>query len=435
VRVLEATTSTTKTQEITTYRASPDDPSGEMKGEKRNEYLEYLMWFLFIGSLVLSVVLGHSAVLHSLIVGSIVGFLEVFWIAGVVLMGFGFGLSLRGSGKMVFSLRLLWSKVREFKPNFVVWLGHWTNFSAATLQGSVMLGAGLFGPVYMRPSIVSGLVDLFLTFARCVPMTVLMYRAATADKLYVNTATEADIPYYLEAQLLSWGKNMAAGEEVVASRIKAYPEGILVARKRNGVPVAFATTILLEDYDFDHPKTWDETTANGMCTTHRPNGRIMFGVDMSKTPDAPYDDKVFDVLLLQCMVRMFKSDLAIACLGGRLPGYHLHQNTMTAEEYLFAKDDSGRRLDPQVRMYESLPLRIVGLIPDYFPDPESLNYGVLLRWDNPICSFTNRHWWRVFTSHQLVRNLMAWIVPRAAAVELAIGEWRKRRRHNRQSSI
>jgi hypothetical protein len=108
---------------------------------------------------------------------------------------------------------------------------------------------------------------------------------------------------------------------------------------------------------------------------------------------------------------------------------------MSAEEYLEAKDEHGRRLDPQVRMYLSVPgVKAIGVIRNYFPDLVSLNYGVLLRWDNFICSLTNRHWWRVFTSNQLVRNLMAWIVPRAAAVEMAIGEWRKRRRLNRQSS-
>jgi hypothetical protein len=113
------------------------------KSDKRKEYLEYLMWFLFIGALVSSVVAGHQTLSQSLVLGITVGFLEVFWIAGVILMGIGFGLSLRKSGKMVFSIPALWDKVHEIKPNFIVWFGHWTNFSAATLQGAVMIGAGL----------------------------------------------------------------------------------------------------------------------------------------------------------------------------------------------------------------------------------------------------------------------------------------------------
>jgi hypothetical protein len=402
------------------------------KSEKRKEYLEYLMWFLFIGALVSSVVAGHQTVSQSLVLGITVGFLEVFWIAGVILMGIGFGLSLRSSGKMVFSIPALWDKVHEIKPNFIVWFGHWTNFSAATLQGAVMIGAGLFGPTYMRGLLVSGLIDLFLTFTRCIPMTIWMRRASIADRMYITTASEEDIPYYLAAQRLSWGTDMAAPEEVIASRVKVYREGILVARKQDGSPVGFVTTILIKGYDFNNPKSWDETTDEGWCRTHRPNGRIMFGVDMSKMPDAPKNDKVYDDLLLACMARMIRDDLEIACLGGRLPGYSMYADQMTAEEYLFKMDDFGRPLDPQVRMYLSVPgVKALCAIPNYFPDPLSLNNGVLLRWDNPFCSRTNRRWWRLITSNQTTRNILAWMVPRAAAAEMAINDWRKKLRKKR----
>jgi hypothetical protein len=55
-----------------------------------------------------------------------------------------------------------------------------------------------------------------------------------------------------------------------------------------------------------------------------------------------------------------------------------------AEDYLWDKPDGGYR-DWQVRMYSNIPgLKLVRLIPAYFDDPASLDYGVLWRWRNPL---------------------------------------------------
>jgi hypothetical protein len=427
---------------VTQSPAINEDMQARPQESRSKQYFEYLMWFCFGLSVVLNVALNMAnfgqAVLQSVLTASVLLGLELFWCAGVVLMGIGFGRSLRTSGELVLNIPKLWGLVRETKPNLIVWIGHYTNWTAATLQGIFLVATGLL-PGPMRANIVAGLIDLGLTFVRCVPMQVLLRRAAQTGKICVTTATAEDIAAYSEAQLLSWGDEMAAPEAKIASRVDIYREGILVARTPAGKPVGFVTTILLKEYDFEDPKSWDETTDDGWCRTHCPDGKIMFGVDMSKMPDAPKNDKVYDALLLACMARMIKDDLKIACLGGRLPHYHLYADKMTAEEYLFPKDEEGQPLpclDPQVRMYLTIAgVKALSVIPDYFPDPESLNFGVLLRWDNPFCSYTNHRWWRVFTSNQLVRNILAWIVPRAAAAEIAYNDWRKLRHLIQQSSL
>jgi hypothetical protein len=314
------------------------------------KYLEPTMWLCIVVSVVLSFVVDSSdvagAVTYSLILAAILIFFEVFWIAGIIIMGLGYGLSLKKSGILGLNIPKLWGLVRSSKPNFLVWIGLYTNWLAAALQGLALLVAGLFFmPSYLGGVIVAGLLDLAITFLRCLPMQAILKNAD--GNLNVTPASVKDVPHYYEAQISSWN-GMAAPEEMIASRIRIYRDGILVARRRNGEPVGFVTTILLKNYDFDQPRSWNETTANGWCTTHMPDGKIMFGVDMSKASDATdktSSDQIYDSLLLKCMARMFKEDLETAVLGGRMPGFSKHADKMSAVQYLAAKDSFGRPLD------------------------------------------------------------------------------------------
>jgi len=81
---------------------------------------------------------------------------------------------------------------------------------------------------------------------------------------------------------------------------------------------------------------------------------------------------------------MIRGDMRFAILGGRLPGYRAHANLMSAAEYAVARTPGGQYLDAQVSMYHEDGLEVLDVVPDYFPDPESCDYGVLLRWRNPF---------------------------------------------------
>jgi ribosomal protein S18 acetylase RimI-like enzyme len=61
---------------------------------------------------------------------------------------------------------------------------------------------------------------------------------------------------------------------------------------------------------------------------------------------------------------------------------------MSVEEYVYARTKTGRVLDPELALYLSLGMKIEKIIPNYFDDPESLNYGVLVSWANPFYPFT-----------------------------------------------
>jgi hypothetical protein len=46
------------------------------------------------------------------------------------------------------------------------------------------------------------------------------------------------------------------------------------------------------------------------------------------------------------------------------------------EKWVYGKN--GRSKDKMVRYYQRAGFRVVAVVPNYFPDPNSLNYGVLM---------------------------------------------------------
>ncbi len=198
-----------------------------------------------------------------------------------------------------------------------------------------------------------------------------------------------DLENYVAIQLASWDPvawpmtpDQAA--EQARGRFTACPEGLLLAFK-DGHRAVGTTTQIRVNYDFDHPQTWAEVTANGTCASHDPAGEYWFGVDFSAKGHPDVAEHLFAAA----------ADIVVATnargllWGSRMPGYsrflaRSHSRQLSPDEYL-NRYSNGRYGDPQVQMYaEEFPgTKVVTIVPNYYPDPESLNYGVLMRWLNP----------------------------------------------------
>ncbi len=70
-------------------------------------------------------------------------------------------------------------------------------------------------------------------------------------------------------------------------------------------------------------------------------------------------------------------------LGARMPGYHRHAHRMTAPDYWLAERRPGVLLDPELRFYSNFGMRPVRLVEEYFEDPDSLNWGVIVQMQVP----------------------------------------------------
>lgn len=71
--------------------------------------------------------------------------------------------------------------------------------------------------------------------------------------------------------------------------------------------------------------------------------------------------------------------------GGRMPGYHKHADQLSVEEYV-EKLIIGEFQDPVITFLLRCGRTPVVAVKDYLEDEHSLNYGLLMEWNNPFLS-------------------------------------------------
>jgi len=174
-------------------------------------------------------------------------------------------------------------------------------------------------------------------------------------------------------------------EEMLESQFRICPEHIYCAFEA-GKMVATASGFITNTCDLRQYKTWIEKTGNGFFSHHVPAGDIGFGADLSVMKGAsPGTSDRLMLSLLFCSV--LGHGVAALYLGSRIPSYHKHTE-MKVEDYVFGKRKNEKPLDPELYFYCKDGFEIVEVIPEYMDDPESLNYGVLIRWKNPLYGIT-----------------------------------------------
>jgi ribosomal protein S18 acetylase RimI-like enzyme len=213
------------------------------------------------------------------------------------------------------------------------------------------------------------------------------------NKIKIRKATIKDIPQILEVEKAAWEEEKAATREMFESRIKTFPEGTLVALIDKKI-VGVIVTEIINYNSQDSALSWYEVTDNGfIAKTHNPKGDTLYGVDLSVHPS--YQNKGIGKKLLANISKLaIQYNLKQGVLGSRIPNYNKFADKIKVEDYVkinnYQKNEKNIPPDPELSLYRKCGFRIIKIIPEYFKDPESLNYGVLLIRENP---FHNK-WYR-----------------------------------------
>lgn len=201
----------------------------------------------------------------------------------------------------------------------------------------------------------------------------------------IRKATRIDISSIARVEKGAWPAEMAADERKIESRINTFPEGQLVAVENGEIIGVVSTEIIKYDFNKKSP-SWYEATDNGYIkNTHSLDGNVIFGVDLSVMPSSQ-NRGVAKRLLEEIGKMAIKRNLQFGILGGRLPGYHKYAKELTVDEYMQKTTPDGEPFDPELRFYKNSGLIIGEVIPNYFKDFQSNNYGVQLVWKNPFYS-------------------------------------------------
>jgi len=197
------------------------------------------------------------------------------------------------------------------------------------------------------------------------------------DKVVYRQARWEDIDALCELELEVWGKEMAAGRDKWESRLKIFPEGVIVAEKNGKLVGVLVIQIIKWNYPSGYFPTWEEVTANGYITNHDSDGDTMYGVNLTTLPDNP---GIAQQLLKKAIFKTKQRGITKGFLGCRIPTLQKTINERNIKDInkelvlLIAKRD------PEVRFFVQNGFSIIGARNDYFaPDKDSDSWGIILK--------------------------------------------------------
>ncbi|WP_042148146.1 GNAT family N-acetyltransferase [Paucisalibacillus sp. EB02] len=170
-------------------------------------------------------------------------------------------------------------------------------------------------------------------------------------------------------------------KEQLDNHVTLFPDGALCVEV-SGVLAGSMTGVIVE-FDPANPiHTWEDITNDGYIRNHNPHGNTLYVVDICIRPT--FRKLALGKLLMQSMYEVvIHKGLERLLGGGRMPGYHKHANTLSAEAYL-EQVVGGKLKDPVLSFLLNVGRMPIGVIPNYLEDEESLNYAVLMEWKNPF---------------------------------------------------
>lgn len=205
-------------------------------------------------------------------------------------------------------------------------------------------------------------------------------------KAIVRTYQEADFDELIRIQAESfpppYPEELLWNHEQLASHVANYPDGAICIEVDG--ELAGSMTSLRMQWDPSHPAshTWVEVTDDGYIRNHQPDGNTLYIVDLCVRPK--FRKWGLAQLMMQAMYHLVIAQGLDRLLGaGRMPGYHLVADGMTAESYL-EQVVSGEKHDPVISFLLRCGRMPVGVATEYLDDEESCNYAALMEWRNPF---------------------------------------------------
>lgn len=198
-------------------------------------------------------------------------------------------------------------------------------------------------------------------------------------KLEIHKARLENIESLLDIEKEIWGEH-GATKEMLRSRIKVFPDGQLVSILNNEI-IGSLFTQRINAYEWENDFTWEKITDNGMITlTHSNKGDLFYGISL--TVKKTYQRLNVPIKLMLGIAQLvIQSNARGIMFGARIPGYYRYPN-MDPTEYINWKKNK-RHVDPEIYIYQKHGISIVKILPNYFCDPKSKNFGVLMKWENP----------------------------------------------------
>lgn len=206
-----------------------------------------------------------------------------------------------------------------------------------------------------------------------------------SENVTVRLARHDDIPALVALNKAAYPvlaeENVVWGPAHLASHMRVFPEGQLVAEHQGKIVGAASSLIVNLGADPLRNHTWSGITDSGYFTNHDPQGDTLYGADVYVHPDARglgVGHALYEARRRLCR----KLNLRRILAGGRLWNYDEHAGQLTPEEYAQrVADGELRDLVLSFQLREGFVLR--GVMPHYLRDAKSHDHASLIEWLNP----------------------------------------------------
>ncbi len=195
-----------------------------------------------------------------------------------------------------------------------------------------------------------------------------------------RTATPEDFAAIIKLSVICFRDNDPWTRDMLESQYKIFPEGMQLV-DFEGIIVGSATSLIINQDDYDDDHTWSEICDKGYITNHNDDGDTLYGIEAMVHPEyqgLKIGRRIYELRRELCIEKNLKQIL----IGGRLPNYHLHSHKFGIKA--FVKRVVEKKIkDPVLTFQLSQGFAIRRIIKDYLPfDIESEGYACLLEWNN-----------------------------------------------------
>jgi predicted amidohydrolase/ribosomal protein S18 acetylase RimI-like enzyme len=199
-------------------------------------------------------------------------------------------------------------------------------------------------------------------------------------KLIVRQLTIDDFDQLVAMALRCFPGMEPWSREQIESQLRIFPEGQLCV-ECDGQLAASCSSLIIEFDPAIEWHNWKLVADGGFIRNHNPNGDTLYGIEVMVDPEfrgMKLSRRLYDARKKLCRER----NLERIIIGGRIPGYGQHADTMTASEYVENVIDKTFH-DPVLTAQAANGFAVQGLIPNYFPaDTDSRGYATFLEWRN-----------------------------------------------------
>ncbi len=199
-------------------------------------------------------------------------------------------------------------------------------------------------------------------------------------KMHLRPLTVEDVPQLLALSQLCFPGMEPSGAEHITSQIEIFPEGQMCIEVE-GRLAASSSSLIVDFDDYSEWQDWKKVADNGFIRNHDSEGDTLYGIEIMVHPD--FRGHKFSRRLYNARKDLVRRlNLSRILVGGRIPGFHKHADTLSPREYV-EKVMEKAIFDPVLTAQIANGFVMKGLIPDYLPDDtESCGYATYLEWTN-----------------------------------------------------